>query len=558
MDKEKTVNQINKGLLSRKEYNLLDEGWISVMYKDSRIRKVSLLKAFEDSRDILRITCETESMNVSILRLLLAITQTVMWRYDMDGDEEDVEDADDVLDRVKEYFNEGKLPYETVKSYLEQFRERFWLLHPTQPFYQSCDTSFGTVYENMAPIFGNVKESKNSATMPHYRISTGEAYRTMAFDEAARWLIHFQAYAFNIKVSPQDKIGKAALLKSGKDPGSEKGPLASAGIILYHGKNLFETIMLNLCALMDGDTMWSEPPVPEWEEPVRAEIHCPVPFPGNIPQYYTLQKRRMRLYPEGDRIVGCCCADGDFYDGMSGRFFEQMTLWRAPSEKGEYFFQSHFVEKQVWREFPVMFGHADFEGTEARRTPGVVLWFRKLEQCGLIPEDRVFPMQAVGVKYDDSQGYLFDDIYSDVIDMSGGLLSEKGRVWEERISVEVQKCEKTAWCITKCVDDIFKFLNKGKGAKDAAQKLCSAYFSELDVRFRKWVMEIDPQKQDMDEKVSEWREINRGVAKQVVNEYLDTMSYDHYRYQNGLSRYAVENMFSGTLNSILGKRKENK
>ena len=552
------TEKIRESLSQRKEYNLLDEKWITVVDKDSGIRKFSLKEVFERAQDTLSLANETEPMNASILRLLIAITQTVLWRYGVDGELDSVDDLSngkkELMSRVEACIRSGTLPVDAIHSYLERHRDRFWLLHPEKPFYQSGDIMFGTVYENMAPFFGNVKESQNKKTRPRFRMNAGEMAETMSLDEAARWLIFTQSYASCVKNKKRNR----------NDCGVELGPLGPSGFIMYHGNDLVETIMFNLCALKDGNEMWSEPPVPSWEEPVRTTVHCMIPIPGNTPQYYTMQKRRIRLYPEGGRITGYCCADGDFYDRNIERRFEQMTLWGYREKDNRYVFLKHSPEKQAWREFPALFGI--FDNTDNKNAPhlipGVVLWFRELERRGLIDPKGMASLQTIGVEYSSSGGYLYKDIYTDVLDLSCGLFTEKGEVWGKLITEEVQKCERIAGYINICVLETcwlingkFKQNDQGDNRKAKAEyiskKVRSRYFRELDLSFRKWILSIDQENSATEDKIREWRDINRRVAKKTVSRFINDTVPDRYMMRDGKSKYSIERDFSRTLNMVL-------
>ena len=68
------------------------------------------------------------------------------------------------------------------------------------------------------------------------------------------------------------------------------------------GKNLFETLMLNLIFLEDGQTLFNED-VPCWELPVpRSAERTEVAVPDNFAGLMTLQSRRLLLKEQGGAV----------------------------------------------------------------------------------------------------------------------------------------------------------------------------------------------------------------------------------------------------------------
>ncbi len=106
-------------------YNLLDEKWIPVRFLDGRQDEVGLLELFEKA-DTIAALAETSPPNlIALYRVLLAITHRALTRAH--GPWKD-------KDRAR-WYREG-FPSNALRSYLEHWRERFWLLHPEFPFMQ--------------------------------------------------------------------------------------------------------------------------------------------------------------------------------------------------------------------------------------------------------------------------------------------------------------------------------------------------------------------------------------------------------------------------------------
>lgn len=56
-------------------YNLLDEAWIPVLYRDGRWERVGIRKALEDAGRIREVAASNPMDNVALLRFLLAVLQ---------------------------------------------------------------------------------------------------------------------------------------------------------------------------------------------------------------------------------------------------------------------------------------------------------------------------------------------------------------------------------------------------------------------------------------------------------------------------------------------------
>ena len=112
------------------------------------------------------------------------------------------------------------------------------------------------------------------------------------------------------------------------------GWLGKIGFIQAQGENLFETLMLNLTLLQDGQSMWGEN-LPCWELDVprsaeRTQILCP----DNPAQLLTLQSRRLLLHRENDMVDRFYLLGGDFFQRETATA-EQMTIWRNTAKKNE-------------------------------------------------------------------------------------------------------------------------------------------------------------------------------------------------------------------------------
>lgn len=484
------------------EFNLLTEPWVRVRRPDNTVQEVSLTDALLHAQDYVDLAGEMPTQNAAVLRLLLAVLFTVFSRVDAKGKPQPLAQSDDALERWSELWQLGHFPAEPVRDYLEQWKDRFWLFHPTHPFWQVPQAKIGTEY-GAAKLNGEMSESSNKLRL--FPLYAGQSKEQLSYPQAARWLLCVNGYD-DTSAKPK---GKGL-------PSVGAGWLGKIGFIQAQGDNLYETLMLNLTLLRDSRECWGESkPCWELEAPKsaeRTEICCP----DNPAQLLTLQSRRLLLHRTGENVDGFCLLGGDFFP-RENVFAEQMTLWRRTSKENEkvtYEPQQHEMGKQLWRELPAML---DPEG----RKPGVLIWNQKLQSLRILSKKEQIVISVVGIRYDD-QGASVKDVYTDQLEMQLATLNDLGRKWTVRISREVQRCEETAKNIgTLCVE--LKLAggldyNKVKGFKDkqkVTEDARAQFYFAVDQPFRQWLQAIDPEQDDPDEAALRWQAQARNIAEKL-------------------------------------------
>ena len=295
------------------EFDLLTEPWIRVRLKDNTVQEVSLTEALVSAQDYVDLAGEMPTQDAAVLRLLLAVLFTVFSRMDAKGCPRPLEQSDDALERWSELWQLGHFPAEPVRDYLEQWKDRFWLFHPTHPFWQVPQAKIGTEY-GAAKLNGEMSESGNKLRL--FPLYAGQNKEQLSYPQAARWLLCVNGYD-DTSAKPK---GKGL-------PSVGAGWLGKIGFIQAQGDNLYETLMLNLTLLRDSRECWGESkPCWELEAPKsaeRTEICCP----DNPAQLLTLQSRRLLLHRTGENVDGFCLLGGDFFP-RENVFAEQMTIWR--------------------------------------------------------------------------------------------------------------------------------------------------------------------------------------------------------------------------------------
>lgn len=173
------------------EFNLLTEPWIRVRLRDNTVREVSLTEALVSAQDYVDLAGEMPTQNAAVLRLLLAVLFTVFSRVDAKGKPRPLAQSDDALERWSELWQLGHFPAEPVRDYLEQWKDRFWLFHPTHPFWQVPTLSNGIAFDGKK-LNGERAESGNKTPL-FQNISKAEC-AVLTYAQAARWLIYQNGY----------------------------------------------------------------------------------------------------------------------------------------------------------------------------------------------------------------------------------------------------------------------------------------------------------------------------------------------------------------------------
>ena len=151
------------------EFDLLTEPWIRVRLKDNTVQEVSLTEALVSAQDYVDLAGEMPTQDAAVLRLLLAVLFTVFSRVNVKGEPEPLEKRGQTLRRWSELWQLGHFPAEPIRDYLEQWKDRFWLFHPTHPFWQVPEARIGTEY-GAAKLNGGSRYSWNDYSRQNHCI----------------------------------------------------------------------------------------------------------------------------------------------------------------------------------------------------------------------------------------------------------------------------------------------------------------------------------------------------------------------------------------------------
>lgn len=498
--------------MEQMEFNLLDEPWIRVMTEDCTVVERSLMQVLLNSHRYQRLAGELPTQDVALLRLLLAILQTVFYRVDPEGEDDPIEDRAAAIRRWQALWNAGRFPEQPIRTYLETWKDRFWLFHPEHPFYQVPAAAVGTKFK-ASKLNGELSESAHKMRL--FPLRDGEEKETLSYAEAARWLVTL--------------IGFDDSASTKKETGTGTGWLGDRVNVYAIGENLFETLMLNLVFLKDGRYVWAEN-MPAWEQPTMTTAKKrEIPLPDNQAELLTLQSRRLILSREENRVTGFSSTGGDFFgkEGRVNAFSEQMTLWRAgktPKNAVPQFVPASVDPwRQMWRDFEVILGRR-----EDTHIPGVVAWLTELRRKNVIPRKYVH-IASVGVTYDSKKGSIAD-IISDHLDFQMSLLDAAGELWIVLVGGEIHLIDKVARALGALAEGLYlaqggQLDGAGKKARQSQRdEGMRLLYAAVDLPFREWLAHIGAQHGDDENTRAQeqqcWRSIVFRIADNLGREMV--------------------------------------
>ena len=532
------------------KYNLLDEKWLLVVTENGgEIEEISLKELFTNAHHYKQLAGETPTQDFAILRLLLAILHTVFTRFNAKGkayewvevdaatfEVKDEIDEDDERDYKKDLYKAWKQLWETgkfpaiINEYLEKYRYRFYLTDEKYPFFQfpeigEPDYPYNATDNGINKLNGKILEGDPKKP----RLFMNQHLSTLEYSAAARWLVYANGYSPSKSGNPGKKL---------KRDSTGVAYLWKLGGIYASGKNLFETLMLNLNL---PENACAQKPL--WE--VEPQINNFKDIPNNLAQLFTYPSRQLLLnYNEENQIIGyrIDLAISNFEYTPNLRI-EPFTLWRYSKElevkkwqvKEGFVPKRHNPDKYFWQEMQTF---AMINEAGKNYNPGIIMWLQRLQGDNLVTG--LITLHAVAENYIQKDGVV-DQQISDQISENIGLLDDKTNGWLPRIADEINNTEKVIEVtIMRLAKDIDKIRNVTNGATTQQTKM--QIFFLVDRYFRDWLISVLPE-DDKEIKIAQWRIILRNAILAQANILLQGAgNRDYLGYYPDPNTKKIENI----------------
>ncbi|MFH9428036.1 type I-E CRISPR-associated protein Cse1/CasA [Streptomyces sp. NPDC017615] len=461
--------------LTTASFDLTSQPWIGVLRTDGSQTELSLREVFSSAGEVRHIVGELATVEFALMRLLLAVAHDAF-----DGPRE-MEDWEDL------WTDEDC--FAPVAAYLDEFHDRFDLLHSDAPFFQTAGLR-------------TEKDEAFSLSRIVADVPTGDPFFTarlpgvgrLSFAEAARWVVHAHAY---------DTSGiKTGMVGDQRVKGGKVYPLGTGwggglGGVFVEGDTLRETLLLNLIAADTHEMDFGPADRPAWRREPSGPQGADRP-PTGPRDLYTWQSRRLRLHHDADGVHGVVLGYGDPLASRNTHRREPMTAWRrSPAQEKKlrqapvYLPKEHDPSRSPWRGLASLVADravaAQGEEPAAFLRPGVLEWIARLVTEGSLSRHHLVRARVVGAVYGTQQSVI-DDIVDDRLTMPVVLLHRQDRAFAQQAVGAAEDADGAIKALGDLAADLARAAGSdSQGPSDAAK---TAGFAALEEPYRRWLIEM--------------------------------------------------------------------
>ncbi|MFE2302668.1 type I-E CRISPR-associated protein Cse1/CasA [Streptomyces sp. NPDC059445] len=464
------LSGLGEGVIS--SFDLTDKRWIGVLRSDGSQDELSLREVFAQAGSLRRLVGDLPTQEFALIRMLLALAHDVF-----DGPR-DIDHWDDLRSDPD--------CFAPVPAYLDRHRERFDLLHPQTPFFQTA--GLRTAKDEVFPLNRMVADVPNGEPFFTARMPGVEH---LSFAEAARWVVH--AHAYDTSGIKTGAVGDDRV-KGGKVYPLGTGWAGALGGIFVEGDTLRETLLLNLVAADTGELDIASDDRPAWRrEPCE---------PGSAPRsatgprdLYTWQSRRLRLHHDGQHVHGVVLGYGDPLASRNTHQREPLTSWRRSKAQEKklgqvpvYLPREHDPARAAWRglESLVADRTETMQGQEAASylRPGVLEWIARLVSDGQLQRNYLVRARVIGAVYGTQQSVI-DDIVDDHLAMPVILLHRQDRSYARQAIGAAEDADRAVRALGDLAADLARATGSEQEGPQATARQMG--FDALEEPYRRWL-----------------------------------------------------------------------
>lgn len=551
-------------------YSLVTKPWLKVVYKNGKTKEISLNELFETLPEIKKLDGEIQTQNVIMMRLILAIMTTVYTRvnekgssYDYLTEDPDFLDVDDAKDELLKTYKNLKQTHDfsAVINYLKKHEDEFDFLSKSKPFYQVTLSQYNNLAQDnnkLTPtkLAKALKDGKGNGMVPNSQINrtinqSNNSLNTyapvssvfkneMSFTELIRWIITYQNMA-----GTTDK----SKVKSENKYSTAKGYLYSLDPVYVNGRDLLDTLMLNLVLFDDSENL--PMPKPVWEQDINDYVEKRVNnlVPDNIPELYTLYSRLIYIdYSTTKPVV--------FVLGLpkpetTNLFTEPMTTWTFNKKDNNYVPAKKSLNTRsihMWRNFGNYINQNS--STLNQKLPGVIEWIHKLQEQDVLPMDYKLIIAYTRMLSDDNASSQTPTMeINDYMEINTSVVfGQNGLKWQTEIEnaiIKTQNVGKKIWAFGKNLENLYHMQN---GA--LAMRMSDNYYYNLNDAFTKWLQNLTVDT-DMIKAINTWNKHCLTVANNVIDQQMVYTNLKAYNQDD-----SGNNVFDYLRMAKMGIRKE--
>jgi CRISPR system Cascade subunit CasA len=358
---------------------------------------------------------------------------------------------------------------------------------------------------------------------PYFTTRSGAGLDRVSWPEAARWLVHTQAY--DISGIKSGAVGDPRV-KGGRGYPIGTGWAGAIGGLLVEGETLWETLLLNLIPQDSPEARFGAQDRPAWEAapttPEESDDVAARPF-GPL-DLYTWQSRRILLHGDDNGVTGVVLTNGDKITPQNRFPQEPMTAWRLSEAQMKamgtknpvYMPLAHLPERALWRGLESILPQAAPRGGsrdgERRLAPGALVW-----AGSAIEKNRRLRVRAIGMTYG-TQNAVVTDIVEDRLALSAVLLSTDRPGLIDMVTATVRATEEAVRATGNLAADLVQAAGGTDerlvtGARSRAAERC---YAGIDGPFRRWLASLGPET-DSDEARTAWYATARRTIASVAD-----------------------------------------
>lgn len=347
-------------------FNLVSEPWIPVSLNSGHSDVVSLRDVFIKSAQIKSIECDNPLQTASVVRLVLAVMYRAVTPLFIEQ-KNHVKNADVALWKMLWDDDSGALS-SIASTYLDEWQHRFDLFDSKRPFFQIPNLEYSS---KESGTYSSVKYSLGKMMPDADLISVfknSDFAARVSYAESARILIAYHSWSTMAPLSPvvgMNPSDETAIARF--YPKGHRGWCSSIGVTQLSGRNLYETLLLNLVP-----SQLKKSDMPFWEEKSGKKVPTMYEFdeeskrpvfkqrsakPAGQVQLFVWFAKSVRLIAEDGMVTSAVSSENNSLSSKSSqvhmaRHHETQTAWRE-SKTGEMA-AYYLTEDSVWQNVPAL------------------------------------------------------------------------------------------------------------------------------------------------------------------------------------------------------------